>query len=123
MQNSNRYKKGTLICSLGIFFNILLSVLLFAGANFVANDSKLKSEELIKAGKKEGIYVAHRLMDKFGEYLKGADDKELREEDPSILASQYSYDVLNYDLELSFDIEAKTISGDLYMHASSVNDT
>ncbi|HEY3249522.1 MAG TPA: M1 family aminopeptidase [Ignavibacteria bacterium] len=123
MQNPERYKKGTLIFTFGIIFNLLLSVLLFGGANFIAKESKEKSSDLIQMVKQQGTYVAQRLFGEFQQYMSGADDKELREEDPAIVASQNSYDVLHYDLALSFNVEAKTINGELYMHAASINDT
>jgi hypothetical protein len=117
-----KIQKGTIIFNRDCF-NLLLSALLFAGANFVAKDTNQKSHDIVEIVKEQGVKVAQKLFTEFQHYINNTDDKELREEDPVIVASQNSYDVLKYDLELSFNIEAKTISGELYMHATSINDT
>lgn len=123
MQDIKRYKKGTLVFSIGIFLNISLAFLMFAGARSITTNTVEKEKSVIQTAKKQGEYIGRRVFDEFTDILKGSGSKDLRKEDPVILASQNSYDALKYDLSLSFNIPAKTIAGQLYMHAASSSDT
>jgi len=123
MQDIKRYKKGALIFTGGIILNLLLTLLLFAGARGITAGTVEKEKEVVGTAKQQGIYIGQQLFDNFSKYFKGSDSDELREEIPEILASQNSYDALKYDLSLSFNIPSKTIAGELYLHAMSYSDT
>ena len=123
MIEPKKAKKASIFFTLGIIFNLFMSILLFAGANFVSGDATEKGKDVVGLAKKEGTYIAYKLLGGFQKLLSGADEKELRDEDPGILASQNSYDVNKYDLELSFDIQEKSINGTFYMHVSVLDDT
>jgi aminopeptidase N len=123
MINQQNAKKGALLFTIGIFVNLFISALLFVGANFIAQKGSEKGKEVVELAKEEGNYYARKLFSEYQDLFENTGDKELREEDPVIIASQNSYDVLKYDLTLSFDITAKTINGEFYLHASSLSDT
>jgi aminopeptidase N len=123
MQDIKRYKRGFYIFTIGFILNLVFSFLLFAGARLIAGNAHEKEKDALQLAKKEGIYVGGQVLDKIKEYFSKNGSNDLREESPLVLASQNSYDALKYDLSLSFNIPAKTISGELFMHALSYSDT
>jgi len=123
MLEIKKAKKGSVLFTIGFIINLSLSILLFAGAGIVTGSATEKGKDIVELAKKDGTYIAYRILGVFEKLFEGTVDKDLREDDPAILNCQNSYDVLKYDLELSFDFQAKSLNGIFYMHASSLSDT
>src|SRR5258706_1470746 len=111
------YNRRSILLTVASVFNIGLCVLLFLGAKFFVqkgNDNFISMKDLAK---EKGITIAEELYNNF----KKSDD--VRKDSPEVLSRQSLYDVKVYDLNLWFDLSAKSIKGELIMKASSLSDS
>ncbi len=103
-----------------ILFNISLSVSLYAGAKYFKAKSKDNTKEIVDLVKEESIYIFQKYLSPL---IFKDDGEKLRENNPLIVSYQNSFDVVKYDLSLSFNTEDKTIEGELVMTAEALSDT
>jgi len=118
MIDPQKAKKGTILFTLGIFFNLLVSAIFFTGAYFLTDKANENRHEIAELSKEKGLYVIEKVYTLF----KGTSG-DVRDDDPKIVAQQNLYDALHYDISLAFDLTNKSISGEWYMKANSLNDT
>lgn len=112
------YKKGIFVLSLVILFNLALTFSFAAGAMYFADKTYTNGKKIVEESKEKGFFV----FTKFSKKLFDKTD-DLRKEDPFIVESQNLFDVIDYDLNISFDMTGKKIDGICYMHANSISDT
>lgn len=117
--NNPKYFRKSFLLILGILFLSAYSVTLFIGVRFIWAKTINNTEQFPELLKINAV----RIVEKIHSGKLFTDDKELREDDPAILACQNSYDVYNYDLSLSFNFTKKSIDGKLVMLANSLSDT
>lgn len=120
--NNKRNKISGIILLILVFiiiFNLAISYSLFAGAKYFTKSALSKKNKIVELIKEEGIYFAQRVFEKITIKTTGFQ----REEDSTIVQKQRLYDVLNYDLSLSFDFSEKSLSGILVMNANALTDT
>jgi aminopeptidase N len=117
---SNISLKIIFVLIAAILFNISLSVSLYAGAKYFKAISKDNAKEIVDLAKEESIYFFQKYLSPF---IFRDDGEKLRENNPLIVSYQNSFDVVKYDLSLSFNTEDKTIEGELVMTAEALSDT
>ncbi|MCC6864764.1 MAG: M1 family metallopeptidase [Ignavibacteria bacterium] len=113
-----KYKRGTLLFTLGIFINLIISGLLFLGAGILTKKGTNNSKELIEISKEKGIQVIEKVWD----YYKGSAG-DVRDDSETELNMVAMYDAIDYDLTLSFDISNKSITGTNFMQLRAETDT
>lgn len=118
MENSQKNKKGTALFTIGIFINLFITALMFTGAYFITDKGNDNVKDIAEISKEKGMYIVEKLYDTFSRT-----SGDLRDDNPVIVAQQNLYDARNYDINLSFDIPNKTITGTCYMTYASLNDT
>jgi aminopeptidase N len=118
LHNNKTYLKKSFILILAILFSLLYSLTLLLGVKVLWSGTINNIEEYPALIKINAIQLAEKLTK--GEYT---DNKELREEDPAIIACQNCFDVYHYDLSLSFDFTKKSLNGKLVLLANSLSDT
>lgn len=114
MENPRKFKKGTVLYTLGIFLNLVITGLLFTGAYFITDKGNGNVKELGDLAKEKGMYLVEKVYENF--ITTGGD---VRDEDPEIVKEQNKYDARKYDINLSFDIPNKSIDGVVFMQASA----
>jgi aminopeptidase N len=118
MENSQKNKKGTLLFTLGVFINLIITGLMFTGAYFITNEGNKNVKDIADLSKEKGMYIVEKFYDTFS-----SSSGDLRDDSPEVIRQQNLYDARNYDLTLSFDVPNKSISGTCYMTYASLNDT
>jgi aminopeptidase N len=102
-------KKLSLVVFFLSFIGIILFSCTFSIKNIYATVSNIDVQK-----------IATVLYSKYLEYTVGNDQ---RKDTPEIVAMQNQFDVQNYKMKFSFDIEEKKIFGVVKMNANSVSDT
>jgi aminopeptidase N len=120
VQKYNISLKILIVLIAAILFNISLSISLYAGAGYFKAKSKNNSKEIVELAKEEAVYIFQKYLSPI---IFRDEGEKMRDNDPAILAYQNSFDVLKYDLSLSFDIHDKSINGELIMTADALSDT
>jgi aminopeptidase N len=118
MNNPDRYKKGTILFSAGILFNLILSAVLIAGSILLTKQGNAKGLEVVELTKEKGMYVVQQLYT-----LYTGSSGDVREDNEQVKSMVNLYDAVSYDLSLSFDIQNKSISGLNYMKIGVQTDT
>ncbi|HAX48527.1 MAG TPA: M1 family metallopeptidase [Ignavibacteria bacterium] len=118
MQNPQKYKKGAILFSAGVIFNLFISALLFLGASVLTERGTANGKVLVELSKEKGVQVVETL---WGIYKGSAGD--VREDSETELKMLAQYDAVDYDLALSFDIPNKSITGINYMRIRAETDT
>jgi aminopeptidase N len=118
MQN-NSYNKGSVIFSLFSAANILLILLLLIGSRFIASKAMDNVNGIKEQLTEKGIYTVEKIY----EVLDKKHESDVRNDPPEILAYFSQYDAINYDITLSFDLNAKSIAGEVYMKIGVESDT
>lgn len=119
MTDKKHNYKHLLILGLTVL-NLIFAFTLFSGAKFLTKKLDNNISEVYELSKFRFTNLGYKVYHKF---IEGADEKDVRKDDPLILARQNQFDVLHYDISLSFDMEKKTIYGDVVMSAVAVSDT
>ncbi|MCX7878315.1 MAG: M1 family metallopeptidase [Ignavibacteria bacterium] len=120
MNYDNRiYKKGTLIYFSAFFINIVLSVFFIMASGFVSKEALRNFEEVSEESKGKGFYLIEKLSGLFGDDAAG----DVRVDTPEALAHFELYDALNYDIELSFDLNQRLLNGVVYARLQPNTDT
>lgn len=118
MNNPQKYRKGAILFSAGVIFNLFISALLFLGASVLTTRGTANGKELVELSKEKGMYVVEKL---YGFYKGSSGD--VRDDSEQTLKMLAQYDAIDYDLTLSFDIPNKSISGVNYMRMRAETDT
>lgn len=118
---ANKIKIRTIMIMLfALLFNMTLVFLLLTGISSLYAKASTRTGDVINFAENKTKFFLQELFGKyFGENMNGSQ----RSDDESIVAMQNQFDVLNYDLSLSFDIPNKSISGVMTMTANSLSDT
>ncbi|RPI14017.1 MAG: M1 family peptidase [Ignavibacteriae bacterium] len=103
-----------------IVFNLALSYSLYAGAKYFTANAVSKKESIAELINEEVNYFAQKI---YSIYMENTMDGSQRVEDSTIVARQRLFDVMHYDLSLSFDLKGKSISGEMTMTANALTDT
>lgn len=119
-QKKNISLKIIIVLIAAILFNISLSISLHAGARYFKALSRNNSKEIVEMAKEEAFYIYHKYLSPLIYRNSG---EKMRENNPVIIAYQNSFDVLKYDLSLAFDMNNKSIDGELIMTADALSDT
>jgi len=99
--------------SLVLFFIFFIAIIIFSCTFTIKNIFATVSEVNIEK-------LAFILYNKYMEHTEG---KDKRDDKPEIVAMQNLYDVQNYKMKFSFDIDDKKIFGNVKMNANSMTDT
>jgi aminopeptidase N len=111
--------KTIFILLFAVIFNLLVSYSLFAGAKYFTKKLAADKEQLSGLFTEKGFYIAEKIYDI---YYKTKAPMQ-REDDAAALEYQRLIDVQAYDLDLNFDMEGKSISGNVSMTVHSLSDT
>lgn len=121
LSDPNRNSIRTLfVFALAIVINIVIVYSLFAGVKYFVNKGKENKKEIRALASRQVRYLFSNL---YTQYLYNTNDYAQMKEDSTVVEKQNLYDVLNYDLSLSFDIPGKSIDGVMTMTANSLSDT
>lgn len=118
MKNPEKYKKGAFLFSAGVLFNLLISAFLFIGAAMLTEKGTANGKELVELSKEKGMQFVETVWS----YYKGAAG-DVREDSQTELNMIGLYDAIHYDLNLSFDIPNRSISGINYIRLRAETDT
>lgn len=112
--------KSVFLIFFGFLINIALSYLLISSIESLYAKAGSKTDDVFVLAKSKTILIAEKIYMKYiGENLNGTQ----RIDDAKILEMQNRFDVLNYDLSLSFNIPDKSVSGTMLMTAKSLSDS
>ncbi|MBL8016047.1 MAG: hypothetical protein JNK43_02160, partial [Ignavibacteria bacterium] len=118
MNNPQKYKKGAFLYTAGIIVNLILAVIIFAGASILTDKGTENSKELVELSKEKGLTIVENLYSLY----KGSSG-DVRDDSEQELKMVGLYDAIDYDLTLSFNIPDKSINGINYMQLRAETDT
>lgn len=110
--------RSTVLMALALIFNLAIGYGALVSIDYLTAKAETKTADVLNLAENRAILFVQNLFNSYGN-MNGT----MRDDDEHILAMQNQFDVLNYDLSLSFDIPAKTLSGEMNMTANSVSDT
>ena len=118
-QDNITFRKIILL-ALALIFNVVIGYLALVSIDVLTAKAESKSTDVLDLAKNKAMVLVEKIYTRFtGGNMNG----KQRDDDSDILAMQNQFDVLNYDLSLSFDIPNKSITGEMQMTANSVSDT
>ncbi|MFI5144396.1 MAG: M1 family metallopeptidase [Ignavibacteria bacterium] len=104
---------------LALIFNIAIGYGVLVSIDNLTAKAETKTADVLNLAENRAILFVQDLFNRYAGNMNG----KMRDDDAQILAMQNQFDVLNYDLSLSFDIPSKTLIGEMNMTANSVSDT
>jgi len=108
-----------MIFSLASVLNLVAAFFFITGAVSLKEKTQENAREISDLSKKHFHYIVERTITEFLE----PEGEDLRAEDSTIVAYQNLFDVIHYELSLSFNMTGKSIDGELIMTAEPLTDT